>query len=554
MKNQANDQTQWTDLYIRHQFDDTGLYPTSGSQSASPDVIPSGDNPYSDPSQLITDTNWSKDFGNSTNASQANYIYLRGANGNTAAKKSGQSYLYYSPASLLLWPTDPTDPTKGWANNPLRTSSGAQYVDVSAEAGKRFYTPEPFQWIPAQIYNDHYCLIGRLVTTDNPNPIPALGTLTDFAAYISQHPNMAWRNVVTINPAQPVSTTSVDYSQGQDGGYVYMNLRCMNAPDGSAVSLNCGTSGPNPPIYIPQTIVKNPAGSSQFTITLYTNIPGNFRSNITYSWYSNGTTPLPGMQFILDPVMPVASSSPLMRFARPLEYFGISTARLGAAEPKHGIRLGSQTMQSPPVAPPAPRVYSRSRSSVKASAAVSSLLVTGVSWLERSSSILGAQTSSRDVSLQDVLVNDVDTQVVTIDAATPGLGSTPSDLTMDTALNNGDHPGDTQVALTATGVPTGAEIWFENLDGSVTIAVAPQRVNSDPFSVSTFVTLEADYSVKMRVCLRLNGTVLPSTWSLKFEVLAISPDAPAAQRPKPLTVVNGGPHKGTLLGRVTVKD
>src|SRR6185369_5326416 len=69
VKNHTNDQTQWTDLYLRHQFDDTGLYPTNGAQSASPDVIPSGDSPYSDPSQLITDTNWSKDFGNSTNAS-----------------------------------------------------------------------------------------------------------------------------------------------------------------------------------------------------------------------------------------------------------------------------------------------------------------------------------------------------------------------------------------------------------------------------------------------------------------------------------------------------
>jgi len=554
VKNHTNDQTQWTDLYLRHQFDDTGLYPTNGAQSASPDVIPSGDSPYSDPSQLITDTNWSKDFGNSTNASQANYIYLRGVNGNTTAKKSGKSYLYYSPASLLLWPTDPTDPTKGWSKNPLRTSSGAQYIDVSAEAGKRFNTPEPFQWIPTPISNDHYCLIARLVTADNPNPIPALGTLTDFAAYISQHPNMAWRNVVTINPAQAVSTTSVDYSQGQEGGYVYMNLRCTNAPDGSAVSLNCATPGPNPLIYIPQTEVKNPAGSSQFAITLYTNIPANFRSNITYSWYSNGKTPLPDMQFVLDPVMPVSSNSPLMRFARPLEHFGISTAHLKPTEPKHGIRLGSQTMQSPPIAPPGPKVYSHGKARSAVGEPTSSIIVTGVSWLERSSSILGSQTAARDVSIQHVPVNDVETQVVTIDTSTPDPSTKPADLVLDSDFNNGDHAGDTQVAMTAVGVPTGAEIWFQNQDGSVTIAVAPQRVTSDPFTVSTFVTLEANYSVKMQTFLRLNGTVLPSTWNLKFEALAISSDVPEAQRPKPITVVNGGPHKGTLLGRVTVKD
>jgi len=135
-----------------------------------------------------------------------------------------------------------------------------------------------------------------------------------------------------------------------------------------------------------------------------------------------------------------------------------------------------------------------------------------------------------------------------------GHGTKPADLVLDSDFNNGDHAGDTQVAMTAVGVPTGAEIWFQNQDGSVTIAVAPQRVTSDPFTVSTFVTLEANYSVKMQTFLRLNGTVLPSTWNLKFEALAISSDVPEAQRPKPITVVNGGPHKGTLLGRVTVKD
>jgi len=115
---------QWDDLFMRHTFADTGLYPTSGTLSASPDIIPAGLSPYADPSQLIADTNWAKDFGSSADSEIPNYIYLRGRNLG-GAQTEGKLYLYAARASLLMYPTNPLKPSEGWSQNPLKTQKGA---------------------------------------------------------------------------------------------------------------------------------------------------------------------------------------------------------------------------------------------------------------------------------------------------------------------------------------------------------------------------------------------------------------------------------------------
>jgi len=540
------DQKQWDDLYLRHNFQDTGLYPTAGSLSASPDVIPLGQDPVSDPAYMISDENWNKDYGSSTNASQANYIYMRGRNLGSA-EAEGRLYLYYSPGSLLLWPTDPVDPNKGWAKRPLSTSFGENFQIVRPKAGERFVTREGFLWVPEPIYNDHYCLVGRVSTERNPNPIPEVGNLTDFAKYISEHPNMAWRNVVTINPRYPVTTTRVNYSQGADGGEVYLILRCDNVPDGSRVEFSSGTPGPDPMIKM-SGVVQNTDTTQgpRYSLTLLTDIPENWTSDIAYTWFSENKVPLPGMKIWLDAVMPVAADHPVLgRYARPLTELGVSATAIPHAGPRTGIKLGSSNMQTLPVAVNGiDRDYGVSRRNEAGEAA--SLLFSGVAWSEKYWSIFGTRAQTVDVAVTRTVVSEVETETVSVKETEPKPPNPQDpDAAVDSVLSSGPYTGMAFASLTALNVPVGSEIWFHNLDGTVNVSVAPTKVtNATKFAVSTFVDeLPAQYVATIRSSLRLNGNKLPSNAELKFAFFEVPPDQRAAKAPKP----------GKLLGSVTLK-
>jgi hypothetical protein len=342
---------QWRDLYFRHNLADTGLYPTQGTQSASPDVIPLGAKPVSDPSYLIADSNWMKDYGNSTNASESNYIYLRGRN-LSSRETEGELFLYSSPASLLPWPTDPADPSRGWANRPLRTSDGKPSVLVRPKAGERFVTTDPFRWIPEPISNGYYSLIGRVATAEHPNPIPDFRTMPEFAKYISEHPNMAWRNVVTINPSGPATTTTVSYSQGDLAWEMVFVLRCENVPDGSRVSFSSGTPGPSPLIE-DSAVVRNRQTSKgpTFTLALVTYVPAGWHSDIAYTWHSEGKVPVPGMRIYLEALMAIpVGYQALASAGRPLTEFGVPQHAIRQDGPQTGILLGGGRMETLPVA------------------------------------------------------------------------------------------------------------------------------------------------------------------------------------------------------------
>ena len=351
---------QWKDLYLRHNFDDTGLYPIAGSLSASPDIIQAGRQPFADPTQLITENDWKLDAGNAAAAREPNHIYLRGQNLGDKTTE-GRLYLYASRPSLLFLPTSPFDPRGRWSQNPIRTSKGAEYVTVNPAAGARFVTSDPFLW-NNYFSDEHYSLISRVVTTANPNPIPEVANLNDFAAYISSRPNLAWHNITAQNPENRQWTMpSIDYEQSYIGGEVYFVLKCVNAPDGSRVTFSAGTPGANPPLMIAWTEVKNSSGKNgtpTFVAPLATNIPANWSGRFNYIWDSNGKTPLPNMKISLEVLLPIAEGKTvwdrsLARFALPLEeIFGVPlprerwTAPYNWSGPHPAIALGSHGMQT----------------------------------------------------------------------------------------------------------------------------------------------------------------------------------------------------------------
>jgi hypothetical protein len=302
---------QYTDLFMRCNLNDNGSIPRSGTLCTSPDIIPYGVVPVSDPVTSFT-ANYSEDVGQALIANQQNFIYTRAINHADGAA-NGNIYLYYSPAALLLYPSL-------WSNNGLKTSQGVDHVPVSAtNANQIAVATDPFTWIPQQIVNDHYCMVARLATQSNPCPIPSDGDINDFANWISNNGGWTWRNVTVVDAGAPTWTQTLNYTQGATAGTMNFLIKCTNVPVGGKVALSCGTPGPSPLISIPPTPVTNGAS---FIIGLASNIPANFVSNIAYSYWANGN-PQPGFKIELQVVYIVPSTQKaLSKIARPLAVFG----------------------------------------------------------------------------------------------------------------------------------------------------------------------------------------------------------------------------------------
>ena len=334
----------YNDLYMRVNLNDQGLIPRTGPLSCSPDIIPYGTAPVSDPTTFFTN-NFSQDVGKDVFGGQLNYFYVRGKNLAPAAAE-GQISLYYSKASLLLWPNL-------WSKNGLKTSGGNDKVAVSAKAnGDIFVAKDPFTWIPdPPPPGDHYCMISRVMTNSHPNPIPNPGSIKDFAEWISGTPGFAWRNINVVQTNIPTFTDIMYYEQGDTEGEVTFLLRCTNVPKGASIALTCGTPGPEPLINVPQTTVGNP---ESFVVGITCTVPAGFKSNITYSYWANGTNPPPGWKLECEAVYIINSSDKaLYRLAKHVAEFGLHDYNtisaksswmrptVKSAGPKKGIRVGN---------------------------------------------------------------------------------------------------------------------------------------------------------------------------------------------------------------------
>lgn len=331
---------QYDDIFLRADFGDTGSVPATGLLSTSPDIIPSGIAPIADPVKVFTD-NYANTGANGKDlvANAQNYVYMRGKNLHNGPE-SGTLQLYYSPASLLLYPNL-------WSQNQLKTSAGKATVPVSAKnLGDIVVGQDPFTWVP-QIPSsgDHYCLIGRVVTPSHPNPIPPIGNISDFASYIAHNRGMGWRNVVVVDKGSPTFTNSIGYNQGEMGGNMYVAIKGISVPKGAEVTFSCGDSGPSP--LINMTTPPFTATGADFLVGLPTRIPANFASNISYSYTACGTTPPPGwsVSIVVFFFAPPGHDA----YARGISphKLGIRGAALEEIGPMMAVAVGSQTMVLP---------------------------------------------------------------------------------------------------------------------------------------------------------------------------------------------------------------
>ncbi|RYZ43779.1 MAG: hypothetical protein EOO71_02140 [Myxococcaceae bacterium] len=321
----------YDDLFFRTNMSDVGQLPSPPDAYESPDIIPSGIYPTNDP-QAFFSSNYDKDVGQSLVIGGPNYIYLRTRN-LAGGAESGKVSLYYTPAALLLYPNK-------WQNNALQT--GDQQIQSfvqAANTGDIAVTTNPFVWEPAAISGDHYCLISRVSTPKHDNPVPQVGSYSDLTAFILNNPGFGWRNVSLTNANSPTFDTTVNYTHGTEAGRITFQLECTNVPGGASVAFSAATPGPDPLIVLEKTTVPQNNGSWNTSVTC--DVPANYETNITYSYWANGTTPPQNFQIRLKALSYVDQGNQFFHMLRTPQQLGASAELARRMSDQRGIVLGS---------------------------------------------------------------------------------------------------------------------------------------------------------------------------------------------------------------------
>jgi len=176
------------DVYLRDAVGDTGVVPSSGSISASPDIIvrPARvDDPDSE--FLGSGRDDSNSLGSSVEFGQDNYIYVRMRNRNTVDATNTTATVYWSEPATLVTPDR-------W--NLIGTTPA-----INVPAGDRLVVAGPITWPSADIpATGHYCFVGILNQASDPEPLVPPPTDWDgFRAFIRNNNNVTWRNFNVID-------------------------------------------------------------------------------------------------------------------------------------------------------------------------------------------------------------------------------------------------------------------------------------------------------------------------------------------------------------------
>jgi hypothetical protein len=233
--------TMYTDIYVRDGLDDNGNIPYTGAfASNSPDVIPQQQT--TQPLSWFSST-WTQNPGLNINAGVNNYVYVRGKNLSTA-NSSGSVYLYCTPSTLLL-------NINYWSNNPISTGSSfnSTLVDLNNNpqiaANAICVGQSPFLLNVPVPQGFHYCLVTRVVTPSNPNPIPvAFSNTGAFVNWVVQNPNVAWRNITVVPPTSNAVSQSQYFANIDPTAENYWFLvQGTNFPNLSTVLIQGITAG-----------------------------------------------------------------------------------------------------------------------------------------------------------------------------------------------------------------------------------------------------------------------------------------------------------------------
>ncbi|WP_223620026.1 S8 family peptidase [Lysobacter sp. ESA13C] len=181
------------DVYLRDAVGDSGVVPSTGAISSSPDVIlrPTA---VANPDAAFGEgsgTENSNTLGHEAETGQDNFLYVRMRNRGAADADDVRATVYWSPVATLLTPDL-------W--NLIGTSA-----PVDVPMGDTLVVADAITWPQADIpAPGHYCFVASL---DHPSdaapPLPPGPPNFDWDAfrdYIRAHNNITWRNFNVVDP------------------------------------------------------------------------------------------------------------------------------------------------------------------------------------------------------------------------------------------------------------------------------------------------------------------------------------------------------------------
>ncbi|KAL2130162.1 hypothetical protein VTI74DRAFT_6817 [Chaetomium olivicolor] len=173
------------DLYIRDRVGDTGAS-TSGSVSSSPDIIVR-QQPISNPSTALgtgSGTENNPSLSEPVLASHDHSLYIRLLNRGTGPASNAAITVYWSEPSTLVTPN-------------LWHEIGTLSVP-SVPADQLTVSPR-LNWPAASVPGaGHYCFVALAGAESDPVP-PLPATFPDFAKFVRENNNVAWRNFNVIS-------------------------------------------------------------------------------------------------------------------------------------------------------------------------------------------------------------------------------------------------------------------------------------------------------------------------------------------------------------------
>lgn len=303
-------------IFMRSKLGQGNTIPKT-TTSSSPDIIPYGIAPVSDPQKFFRD-NYDTDPGKTLLAEQTNYVYLRGKNySSDRIEDTGDQkpQLWWVKSSLLTYPDK-------W-NEITETPTGEPNT-LLVDGGAVGVATQPYIWVPENVGSGyHYCMIARVPSPGYPNTIPDTVQISDFASFIAQNGGIAWRNVSVQNASTlTLSNEKLDYDQGTQASKITFTLKCTNIPINSIVSFSGGAAGPTPPIYLPPTVVTS---DTSFNTGIDSDVPANYSSKIYVNFQApSGVTTLPeGAKFIIEASYPSNEGDPLYTMSKTAHELGM---------------------------------------------------------------------------------------------------------------------------------------------------------------------------------------------------------------------------------------
>lgn len=272
---------QYEDIYVRDNFGDSGVFPSTGNPYQSPDIIPLQGGTFTGAQAVSTYSG--PDQGKPITTPAVNNIYVRAKNLQRSGSETGTAALYYSASSLLLAPSR-------WLQNQVQTAGSrvqAPFVNASGsqslQPNEIALTSESFVLggLPP-LQGDHYCFIA-VVTTPKTQIIPPTSFASNaaFAAWVQNQPAVAWRNMSTLPSGRQTVVKATAFSSENTGpAYFYFSITARGFPTGSSIAAQC-TAQACPIEW--KGVLPAPDTRGNQIVGFQNLVPGKFSSGLTLS-------------------------------------------------------------------------------------------------------------------------------------------------------------------------------------------------------------------------------------------------------------------------------